>query len=278
MTLDSDRFHDIFRGFTLHIGDAGYRNLVKEASFTLQINPQFVVPTGSSSMVDKGSNKDIRKAVIHGEDVALVNEMGTNHWPNGNKVATASSERAISGNSKSEFEVGDSQIGDKIGSCSPVSINSSPSFKTRTAHLSQNGYSEEIFKLSQKVPDSQIVEGKGQVSEGPDKHIIDPGCNEHPRIQSQDSEPSIPPGFDPQVLNACGENSFPSGFEAVIAAESSPVQKQQAIKRHHDLSVKRLTRSQAKLNKKSEVRTHHTLNRGFSGRGRKESTPQTSLS
>jgi len=103
--IDSDKFHDIVGRFILHIGDVGYRILVKEASYTFEINPRCIVPTRSSSMEDKVSNEGVKKSEIHGDDVASIKEMENSRWPNANRVDAASSEGIIRGTPRLEFEV-----------------------------------------------------------------------------------------------------------------------------------------------------------------------------
>jgi len=50
MLIDCVRFHHIEGDIILHLDDAGFRVMVKEASCTFQINPKFVVPANSASM------------------------------------------------------------------------------------------------------------------------------------------------------------------------------------------------------------------------------------
>jgi len=135
---------------------------------------------------------------------------------------------------------------------------------------------EEIFKLSHQVPASQIVEVKGRLSAGFDEQINDLRNNKHSRLQSPTSqcrEPLIPPCFGIQLSEESGETSIPPSFEAINTIELSPVQKEKALKRYHELTGKRMTRSQAKQNKESTVRSQKILSRFSSGKGSKEGSP-----
>jgi len=46
--IDSVGMQKIEGYLILHLGDAGYRVEIKEASCSSQINPQFIIPDGSS--------------------------------------------------------------------------------------------------------------------------------------------------------------------------------------------------------------------------------------
>ena len=82
--IDSDRMQTIEGHLLLHLGDAGYRVEVKEASCSFQINPQFIVPANSSPMEAKATNEVNQKVKVHGTDVVVCDELGTCHWPKAN--------------------------------------------------------------------------------------------------------------------------------------------------------------------------------------------------
>ena len=83
--IESNRFYEVGGHIILHIGDAGYRIMVKELTVcSFVINPQFVVPARSSSMEIKAVIEGNRMPEIHGVNVAPNNEMKSTHWSNSN--------------------------------------------------------------------------------------------------------------------------------------------------------------------------------------------------
>ena len=88
--IDGDRFHNIEGHFILHIGDVGFRVVIKEASCKFQINVQFVVLARSTSMENKALIETKKKTEIQGDGVASTEEMESSRWPKANRVDDAS--------------------------------------------------------------------------------------------------------------------------------------------------------------------------------------------
>ena len=84
--IESNRLHEVGGHIILHIGNAGYRIIVKEASCSFVINPQFITSVGSSSMEIKAVNEDSKLLVIHGADVVSTGEMANNHWSEADRM------------------------------------------------------------------------------------------------------------------------------------------------------------------------------------------------
>ena len=118
--------------FIMHIGDVGYRILIKDASCTFHINPQFLVPARSSSMEDKVSNEDNRKIEMHGDDVASNEKMKSSHWPNADRVDDASLEWVIRETPRFESELENSEHVEKHWNSPSASINLSSNTKLAT--------------------------------------------------------------------------------------------------------------------------------------------------
>jgi len=100
------RFHHIEGDISLHLGDAGFRVMVKEASRTFQINPKFVVPVNSASMGSKDRAGAKMKSGLLGNDVALMDDLEGSNWPKENRMDVASSEGVVQETPGLEFEMG----------------------------------------------------------------------------------------------------------------------------------------------------------------------------
>ena len=68
--IESKCLQEVEGHIILQIGDVGYRIFIKEASCSFNINPQFIVSGGSSSMVVKGRNEDQDAPERQDDDVA----------------------------------------------------------------------------------------------------------------------------------------------------------------------------------------------------------------
>ena len=136
--IDTDRFHGIEGQVVLHIGDAGFMIMIKEASCTFQINPQFVIPTRSASTEVKDLTEAMKKSKVQGDGVNSADELVSNHWPNVERMDGANSEGV-----EREALRFDLEGKDVLHS---ASINSNS--KTKAVQFSQNGYSKEVIKIS----------------------------------------------------------------------------------------------------------------------------------
>ena len=58
--------------------------MVKEASCSFTINPQFIAPAGSSPIEIKAVNEGSRAPVLRKGDVASKDDVERNHWSNAN--------------------------------------------------------------------------------------------------------------------------------------------------------------------------------------------------
>jgi len=90
---------------------------------------------------------------------------------------------------------------------------------------------------------------------------------------SRCSELSTPPGFSTQIIKEGEEALNHPGLEDISTAEESPVRKGKALKNQIDLSEKRVTRSQSKLNKVSATNSECILNKNVSGVGVRVGSP-----
>ena len=153
LLIDTDRFHDIDGQVVLHIGDAGFLVIIKEASCTFQINPQFVVPANNSSTEVKGSKEAVEKLEVQGGEVDSTGEVAINRSPNAGRMVDFSFEGAARRSPRFELEGNEVQH--------PVSINSIT--KTKSVQFSQNGYSEEVIKIFQQCTASQNVVLNGHI-------------------------------------------------------------------------------------------------------------------
>ena len=155
--IDADRFHSIDGQVVLQIRDAGFLFMIKEASCTFQINPQFVIPANSSSTEVKDPKEAIQKLEVQGDDVDPTNEVAINHLPHAGRMVGASSEGADRRSPRVELE------GNAVQH--PSSINSNT--KTKSVQFSQNGYSEEVIKISQRCTSSQNMVMNGHIDPQP---------------------------------------------------------------------------------------------------------------
>ena len=171
----------------LHLADAGYRVEIKEASCFIQVNPQFIVPNGSSSMEVKVHNRDTKNAEVHENDVAINDEVVSTHWPKINRLEVDASEEA--GREIQNFEIEDVAGQHVLRSRNSPSGNSKSSFMTMIAQFSQNGIFEEIAKLSQKDGGSQYVEKNENVVNWVDDQAKCIGNEEWPSPNTQKNEP-----------------------------------------------------------------------------------------
>jgi len=104
----------------------------------------------------KVTNKGIRNAEVHGNDVVTCDEVVSNHWPKAIRPDDATSDEAVRGIPNFEFEGVTDQHLQMI--TKSLSGKSNSSCKTKTAQFSQNGFSDEILKLSEKAGASQYSE------------------------------------------------------------------------------------------------------------------------
>ena len=128
--IDNVRMQTIEGHLLLHLGDVGYRVQVKEASCSFQINPQFIVPAGSSPMEVKVPNEDSQNVEVHGIDVAVRDEMGSRHWPKANRLEDATLDGVVRESPNFEFEDGIAQHLQMNKKSPSGSSNSSLSTKT----------------------------------------------------------------------------------------------------------------------------------------------------
>jgi len=153
LLIDTDRFHGIDGQVVLHIGDTSFFIIIKEASCTFQINPQFVVPASNSSTKVKGSKEAMEKLEVQGGEVDSTDEVAINRSPNAGRMVDFSFEGDARRSPRFELEGNEVQH--------PVSINSIT--KTKSVQLSQNGYSEAVIKISQRCTASQNVVLNGHI-------------------------------------------------------------------------------------------------------------------
>ena len=133
-----------------------------------------------------------------------------------------------------------------------ASINSNS--KTKTVQFSQNGYSEELIKTTQRV---------SAVQEEEVNELI---------------EPLNLSGLGTHLLEGRGESSGPLGFEAFKLMRSRPNHNINAGKMIHDVSERRPTRSQAKRKRELVTRNHKSLRGAAVDRRSREGCSQANKS
>ena len=128
------------------------------------------------------------------------------------------------------------------------SVSSSTKTRTRSAHLSENGFSVEMAKTSR--PRLDQVE-----TEQLDNIVADVNQCE-PYHAPLESDGSTPPGFGRERITA------PPGFEVIALPTVSPVRKIKATnERNGPAAVKRVTRSQVKKGRVQIRRSQANLDR-----------------
>jgi len=178
--IDTDRFHGIEGQVVMHIEDAGFMVMIKEASCTFQINPQFVSPVSDAFEEVKGLSEVVDKPKVHGDDVDAIDDVASIQQGNDGMMVGERSEGAVRVNPC--FEVDGMEVQHS------TSINSNS--RTKTVQFSHNEYSAELIKISQRVSAVQDV-------------VV----NEH-------IEPLNLLGSGTHPLEGSGESSGPLGFEA----------------------------------------------------------------
>ena len=256
--IDSDRLQTIEGHLLLHLGDAGYRIKVKEASYSFQINPQFIVPDNSSPSEVRATNKASQEVQVLDTDVAVCVDRGTCHWPTTNRLEGANSDGAARASTDFAFA-------DRIAHQLHMNRKSpSRSFesRTKTAQFSQNGFSEEIVKHSQKETESQYIKNNDHEIKWAAEQRKCLGSEVSPSFSnpnSQVNEPAVPPGFETQIVEGCDETSAPPGFEVLQPIVPSPSQKIKTKEFQNEGLSRRLTRSQSKRGLVSTERNHKNV-------------------
>jgi len=146
------------------------------------------------------------------------------------------------------------------------SRNSNSSFKTKTAEFSQNGFSEEIVKLSQKAGVPQYA--------GKNDNVVNEVADQTNCYGNE--EPLIPPGFGRLSLEGSKVTPVPPGYEVIQQAELSSNQKVKAQKNQNGVLGKRITRSQTKKVEASTERMKPCSLPPF--KGSREVSPQSNSS
>jgi len=228
--VESNSFQEVMGHLILQIGDAGYRIMVKEASCSFVINPQFIAPESSSSTGVKKVN-EVSSGPDHYGDMASKNTGGFIQGIQPSRLVCTNPDEVTRGAPLFEFET-------EVGQCdeNDASINSmskTASSKTKTAQLSGNGYSEEVAKIYSSMPAHKAKElvnlsvpGSINYQEGLNSGTIEEGN---------------------------GESLFPPGFEDINATEGSFTWKGKKQQKPLAVPGKRITRSQAKRSKETGV-------------------------
>jgi len=180
--------------------------MVKEASCSFIINPQFIVPAQSSSMVIKDASKVSGMPKFNGNDVASMADVVRNHRTCGARLDGARLDGVLRESPLIEVEAEElsGQPAGKMGNSASIRVSSS--IKTKTEQLSGNSYSEEVEKFDLHGPAFQAEESQHS-GLGNEKNLRASSPVPH------DSELSAPPGFDIQLLKETGEVSAPPRFE-----------------------------------------------------------------
>ena len=270
--IESNRLHEVGGHIILHIGNVGYRIMVKEASCSFVINPQFITSAGSSAMEIKTVNEDSRLPIIHGADVASKGEMANNHWSEADRMVDISSDGVFGESPRFETNGESGHCADRTGKSD--SINASSCSKTKTAQLSANGYSKELEKIYQRVPSSQFEEVV--MPQGSRNHhltIRNELIFEGPNPNLQCSELSALPDFSNPIVEEGGEASIQLDVEVIKTVEVSLIRKSKAPKRQIAFPGKRVTRSQAKQSKVSVTKSKSIWNRSSLGEGVIDESP-----
>ena len=148
--IESRCFQEVRGHIILQIGDAGYRIMIKEASCSFNINSHFIVLGGSSSMLIKDVNEGSGAPERPVDDVASKSDVARNQWFNENRLDANNTAGEVEETPVFDLNGGNGQHAEMIGKC--ASISSASSSKTKTAHLSGNGFSEEIAKIYRCEP------------------------------------------------------------------------------------------------------------------------------
>jgi len=134
------KFQHIEGDIVLHIGDAGFRVMVKESSYTFQINPKFMVHGIPSSRGSKECDGAKVKSGVGGDDVALTDDLEGSNWLKGDRVVVASSVGVVQETPDLNFELGNGQQSKCIDSSSKskadqVGINNCNEYDSATSQL-----------------------------------------------------------------------------------------------------------------------------------------------
>ena len=270
--IESNNFQQVMGHILLQIGDAGYRIMVKEASCSFNINPQFIVPAKSSSIMVKNVNEGNSEPVLH-DDGASKEDEERNRGSNASRMDSANSAGVARGAPLFEF---DGEVGQGAVNGGTSSMIKAASSKTKTAQLSGNGYSEEMKKMYYHTP-AQSEEVEGFISPGFTKNQHAIGNSENLRGLSLNNQSSVmiaPPGFNDQFEEGSGETLIPPGFEGLNDSKVCITRKGKRSKGHLVNSEKRVTRSQVKARREFGDTLQNTLNRRLPGRGGEEVSPR----
>ena len=249
--VESNSFQEVMGHLILQIGDAGYRIMVKEASCSFVINPQFIAPESSSSTGVKKVNEASSGPDHHGA-MASKNTGGFIQGVQPSRMASANPDEIARGASLFEFETEVGQCAENVASIN--SMSKAASSKTKTAQLSGNGYSEEVAKIYSNMPahrakelDNLTLPGSIKYQEGIKSGTIEEGN---------------------------GESLIPPGFKDINATEGRLTRKGKKQKEPLAVPGKRITRSQAKSSKEAGVSQQIISNKNGPDTGEKEGKHQ----
>jgi len=122
--------------------------MIKEASCSFQINPQFVGPAYSVSLVSNVRVEAMVKSGVVGDDEANKDDMDNINWSKVNRVDMARLEDEVRETPNFEIQDGNGKRSDSNKSRS----------KSTSGQASINNCSEGIIKISQKALASQNIE------------------------------------------------------------------------------------------------------------------------
>jgi len=183
----TDIFQRIEDNLILVIGDEGYRIFITEIGPALPISQRNCSSPSNPAMENQDSNNDVPGFEDLDDELAEGNDVAQSDLRNVvvndelvNTVAKSNPMVQISSNSNCE--------GGKAGASMENSINSVT--RTKTVSFSQNGFSEEIIKISQHL---------------------------QPLRNPTDSELPPPPGFENRRTVGLGENASPNAIQTIDA-------------------------------------------------------------
>jgi len=277
----------------LHDADVNdvVKGIKKDGCVAFRMNPtnsEGAVPDSSSptkarkSLHGEGGIENLDAELVIGDDVVRCYWKGNANMENERVRVEVDEFSAIPINSNM-LKDGERPVDSLV-----VCINSQS--MTKTASFSQNGYSEEIIKVS-----SQLCTSKGnKKNEGPFLNVGDCSVLEGPltkgpngialgegEVQCQQASDMLvyPPGFEPRLSPSIASrvvSSSPPGFEGITKGKIRPAQRRSNSNNHISFIRRRETRSQSKKCKVMAGRSKKLLSSNGSGLGGKEGSPLNS--
>jgi len=327
--IECKSFQEVMGNIILQIGDAGYRIMVKEASCSINLNPMFIAPESGFLNVVSCMEEGPRQPLIHEEEatvpgdankVVSANSKGVeqvssppskdrNSIPGAGEFVSLGDEVAVGADVVRCLEVeqarkeGNESPGIQINSnlfkdyeCQSFENNSSS--RTPTACFSQDDFSEEVIKTTNKLgalkgsegneePISKGVETlsrKGSFNEGQrfegdhTKGLRGDALGADEALSHQSSGSQLfPPGFEPRAYIDSvqgAELTSPIGVVEVTKVKRSSARQGFTSKKHIVCLGKRMTRSQSKMRKEvlgRKMSRRSSGDLGFEGRDKSPS-------